>query len=51
VRDQDKPGIILLAKQLKECGFKLLATQGTAEALEKANVLCERIAKAACTQQ
>lgn len=45
VRDVDKVGIIEVAKKLRERGFKLLATQGTAQALLNAGISCEVVNK------
>ena len=45
VRNADKPGALLVGKQLIELGFKILATGGTAKVLEEAGVACERINK------
>jgi carbamoyl-phosphate synthase large subunit len=45
VRDADKAGIIDIAQKLKEFGFNIMATQGTAIALRQANIECEMISK------
>ena len=45
VRNQDKPAAISLARALVQRGFKLIATHGTAAALEAAGVTCEHINK------
>jgi carbamoyl-phosphate synthase large subunit len=45
VRDRDKPGAVQLAKNLIERGFEVLATSGTAAALEAAGVACRRVNK------
>ncbi|MGA9855868.1 MAG: carbamoyl-phosphate synthase large subunit [Gammaproteobacteria bacterium] len=45
VRNQDKPAAIGLARALVQRGFKLVATHGTAAALEAAGVACEHINK------
>ena len=45
VRNQDKPAAISLARALVQRGFKLIATHGTAAALEAAGVSCEHINK------
>jgi carbamoyl-phosphate synthase large subunit len=45
VRDRDKPGAVQLAKQLIERGFEIVATEGTARALEEAGVACRRALK------
>src|SRR5690606_582639 len=38
VRDMDKPGIVDVARQLKELGFTLVATRGTAAVLVEAGL-------------
>ena len=38
VRDRDKPNALVLAKSLTELGFNIVATRGTAKALEKNNI-------------
>jgi carbamoyl-phosphate synthase large subunit len=45
VNDHDKPAIIGLAQQFVELGFKLVATHGTADVLEKAGYVVERVYK------
>lgn len=45
VRDADKAGVIPIAKQLWDRGFKILATCGTAKALEAAGVECQMVNK------
>ena len=45
VRERDKEGAIELAKLLTEMGFDLVATHGTAEALSRAGVYCQRVNK------
>ncbi len=45
VKDADKSGIVEVAQQLVDNGFKLVATSGTAAILRSANVECERINK------
>ncbi len=45
VRDADKARLLPIAKDLAQRGFSLVATHGTAEALELAGVQCERINK------
>ena len=45
VREQDKAGVIQVAKKLVEAGFTLLATDGTQQAIVEANIACERINK------
>jgi carbamoyl-phosphate synthase large subunit len=38
VRDRDKPNALVLAKSLTELGFNIVATRGTAKALEKNDI-------------
>lgn len=45
VRDADKPAATKIAAQLSKLGFQIVATHGTAEALEQAKVPCKRINK------
>jgi len=45
VRDRDKPGAIELARILVDRGFQLVATRGTAEALQEAGVPCRAVNK------
>jgi carbamoyl-phosphate synthase large subunit len=45
VRDRDKPGAVGLARRLRERGFELIATEGTAKALAEAGVPCRRVNK------
>jgi carbamoyl-phosphate synthase large subunit len=45
VRDRDKPGAVGLARRLADRGFELIATAGTAQALEEAGVPCRRVNK------
>jgi carbamoyl-phosphate synthase large subunit len=45
VRDEDKPGIIDVAKKLKELGFIIMATHGTADLFGKHGVETERVFK------
>ncbi|MGH8285035.1 MAG: carbamoyl-phosphate synthase large subunit [Steroidobacteraceae bacterium] len=45
VRDRDKPGILPLARKLVERGFEIVATSGTAKALEEAGIPCRRANK------
>lgn len=40
VRDEDKPRAIIVASELAEAGYKILATKGTAATLEKAGIAC-----------
>ena len=45
VRDDDKPGVADIAKQLMTLGFKIIATGGTLTALTAEGVACEHINK------
>ncbi|HZF17728.1 MAG TPA: carbamoyl-phosphate synthase large subunit [Steroidobacteraceae bacterium] len=45
VRDRDKPGAVELARMLVERGFQIVATDGTAKALQDAGVTCRRANK------
>lgn len=45
VRNEDKPGIAEIARQLLELGFSLLATSGTAAVLQAAGLQCEVVNK------
>ena len=45
VNDHDKPAIAALALQFVELGFKLVATHGTADVLERAGFVVERVFK------
>jgi carbamoyl-phosphate synthase large subunit len=45
VRDRDKPGAVILARNLIERGFEVLATEGTAIALDAEGVACRRVNK------
>jgi carbamoyl-phosphate synthase large subunit len=45
VRDRDKPGALGLARKLIERGFEIVATSGTAEALQQAGISCKRVNK------
>jgi carbamoyl-phosphate synthase large subunit len=45
VRERDKPGAIGLCRRLVERGFEIVATRGTATALEQAGVQCRRVNK------
>lgn len=40
VRDEDKPRAIVVASSLAQAGYKLIATRGTAAALNKAGIEC-----------
>jgi carbamoyl-phosphate synthase large subunit len=45
VRDRDKESAVALARRLHERGFEIVATQGTAAALEAAGIACRRALK------
>jgi len=45
VRDADKPAVVELARLLSQRGFRLVATQGTAAAIEAAGIECARVNK------
>jgi len=45
VRERDKPAAINLARRLSERGFEIVATHGTATALEDAGVPCRHVNK------
>jgi carbamoyl-phosphate synthase large subunit len=45
VNDHDKPAATALARQFVEMGFQLVATHGTAEVLEQAGLIVERVYK------
>jgi carbamoyl-phosphate synthase large subunit len=45
VRDQDKPGAINLARILVDRGFQVVATSGTAAAIQQAGVPCRSVYK------
>ncbi|WP_372987797.1 carbamoyl-phosphate synthase large subunit [Marinobacter sp.] len=45
VRDVDKPGAAKVARDLVDAGFKIVATTGTAKALEAAGIEVERVNK------
>jgi carbamoyl-phosphate synthase large subunit len=45
VRDRDKPGAVDLARLLIARGFEIVATHGTADAIEAAGVSCRRANK------
>ncbi|MEO7092007.1 MAG: carbamoyl-phosphate synthase large subunit, partial [Polyangiales bacterium] len=47
VRDDDKPVAIVLARKLHRLGFAIVATAGTAAALERVGIPTERVAKVA----
>ncbi|HXQ64530.1 MAG TPA: carbamoyl-phosphate synthase large subunit [Steroidobacteraceae bacterium] len=45
VRDRDKPAAVALARELMTRGFEIVATEGTARALEQAGIECRRALK------
>jgi carbamoyl-phosphate synthase large subunit len=45
VKDTDKPGLVALGRDLVDLGFSLVATRGTANVLQDADVPCERVYK------
>src|SRR5690554_7860163 len=45
VRDVDKPGAAKVARDLVDAGFRIVATTGTAKALEAEGVEVERVNK------
>jgi carbamoyl-phosphate synthase large subunit len=45
VHQRHKPAAVALAHRLSEMGFSLLATSGTADALEAARIACRRVKK------
>jgi carbamoyl-phosphate synthase large subunit len=45
VNDRDKPQLVELARQYVDLGFHLVATEGTAAALEEAGLMVERVFK------
>jgi len=47
VRDPDKPDAIRVAQKLRDLGFKLVATHGTAKAIEAAGLPVQRVNKVA----
>ncbi len=47
VRNADKPRAVEVARSLKAMGFALLATRGTASAIEAAGIPCESVNKVA----
>jgi len=47
VRDRDKRAVVFLAKRLKDLGFHILATAGTAEALKKNDIKVKVLRKIA----
>jgi carbamoyl-phosphate synthase large subunit len=45
VTDSDKPGAVAVAQTLHDLGFRIVATPGTAEAIERMGIPAERINK------
>ena len=45
VKDEDKGEIVGIVRGLEEMGIEILATSGTADALEQAGVACRRVAR------
>src|SRR5215217_3376492 len=45
VTDSDKPGAVGIAQVLHDLGFRILATRGTAEAIERMGIPAERLNK------
>ena len=45
MRDEDKPRASVVAAELVDAGYKLVATKGTAEALAKAGIDCKSVNK------
>ena len=45
INDADKPAAVELARRYVQMGFRIVATQGTANALEKAGLTVERVFK------
>jgi carbamoyl-phosphate synthase large subunit len=45
VTDGDKPGAVAIAQTLHDLGFRIVATRGTAEAIERMGIPAERINK------
>ena len=45
VRDHDKPVACIIARRLRAAGYEILATRGTANALQRARIPCEAINK------
>jgi carbamoyl-phosphate synthase large subunit len=45
VRNEDKPGLLPVARRLVELGFRLMATRGTAAVLEEAGLSVDRVNK------
>ncbi|MBN4050433.1 carbamoyl-phosphate synthase large subunit [Desulfobulbus sp. AH-315-M07] len=47
VQDGDKPAACVVARRLRALGFKLIATEGTAQALSRARIPADKIRKVA----
>ncbi|MGO9087104.1 MAG: carbamoyl-phosphate synthase large subunit [Candidatus Sulfotelmatobacter sp.] len=45
VTDHDKPGVVEVARRFVDMGFKLVATHGTADRLEEAGLVVDRVYK------
>ena len=45
VRDADKPGLVTLARDLSERGYRIVATRGTAAAIQAAGTHCQIVNK------
>ena len=45
VRDQDKAGVVEVARNLVSAGFTLMATKGTQKAIDEAGIACQLINK------
>jgi len=45
VRDADKNSVCELARRLADVGFKITATSGTADSLERTGIACRRVNK------
>jgi carbamoyl-phosphate synthase large subunit len=45
VRDADKPGLVTLARDLSERGYRIVATRGTAAAIQAAGTHCQVVNK------
>ena len=45
VRHGDKDAVVAVAKEVAALGFKILATRGTAERLQKEGITCEKVNK------
>ena len=43
--DTDKPGAVAIAQTLHDLGFRIVATRGTAEAIERMGIPAERLNK------